>query len=41
VGQIVYIAKHFAGGRWKTLSIAKGKSADFNSAIGSGRASQR
>ena len=40
VGQIVYIAKHFAGGRWKTLSIAKGKSADFNSAIGSGRASQ-
>ena len=41
VGQIVYIAKHFAGGRWKTLSIAKGKSADFNSAIASGKASQR
>ncbi|MBD5782418.1 DUF1572 family protein [Pelagicoccus sp. NFK12] len=30
VGQIVYLAKRFAGERWQTLSIAKGKSAAFN-----------
>jgi hypothetical protein len=30
VGQIVYIAKHYAGGSWRTLSVAKGKSAEFN-----------
>ena len=27
VGQIVLLAKHFAGERWKTLSIARGQSA--------------
>ena len=27
VGQIVFLAKHFAGPQWKTLTIAKGKSA--------------
>jgi hypothetical protein len=26
VGQIVYLAKHFGGPRWKSLSIPKGKS---------------
>ena len=41
VGQIVYLAKHFAGGAWKTLTIPRGKSADFNSAAASGKASQR
>lgn len=30
VGQIVLLAKHFAGPRWQTLSIAKGKSAEFD-----------
>jgi hypothetical protein len=30
VGQIVYLAKHYAGGSWRTLSVAKGKSAEFN-----------
>lgn len=30
VGQIVLLAKHFAGARWQTLSIARGKSQDFN-----------
>jgi uncharacterized damage-inducible protein DinB len=30
VGQIVYLAKEKAGGRWTSLSIPKGKSADFN-----------
>lgn len=29
VGQIVYLARHFAGQGWKTLSIPKGKSAEF------------
>jgi len=30
VGQMVYLARHFAGGRWKTLSIPKGQSAQFS-----------
>lgn len=42
VGQIVFLAKHFAGREWKTLSIPPGgKSGDFNAAIASGKASQR
>ena len=30
VGQMVYLARHFAGERWKTLSIPKGQSAQFS-----------
>jgi len=30
VGQIVYLAKHFAGARWKTLSIPRGRSREFD-----------
>jgi len=30
VGQIVFLARHFAGGRWKSLSIPKGRSKDFD-----------
>jgi len=30
VGQIVYLARHLAGDRWTSLSIPKGKSAEFN-----------
>jgi hypothetical protein len=30
VGQIVFLAKHFAGDRWKSLSVPKGESANFN-----------
>ncbi|MGA7613779.1 MAG: DUF1572 family protein [Thermoanaerobaculia bacterium] len=30
IGQIVLLAKHRAGDRWVTLSIARGKSAEFN-----------
>ena len=30
VGQIVYLAKHYAGARWKSLSIPKGKSREFD-----------
>lgn len=32
VGQIVFLAKHLRVGEWKTLSIARGKSEEFNSA---------
>jgi Protein of unknown function (DUF1572) len=28
-GQIVFMAKHIRGGKWKTLSIPRGKSEDF------------
>ena len=31
VGQIILLAKHFRAGEWKTLSIPKNKSAEFNS----------
>jgi hypothetical protein len=30
IGQIVLLAKHFAGARWRTLSIPRGKSRDFD-----------
>ncbi len=30
VGQIVFLAKHLAGAKWQTLSIARGKSEEFN-----------
>jgi uncharacterized damage-inducible protein DinB len=41
VGQIVYVARHFAGNEWKTLTIPKKKSAEFNARVASGEASQR
>ncbi len=41
VGQIVYLAKHFAGSNWKALTIPRGKSADFNVKVASGEKSQR
>lgn len=30
-GQLVLLAKHFAGDRWKSLSVPRGGSVDFNS----------
>ncbi len=30
VGQIVYLARHFAGERWQTLSVPRGNSEAFN-----------
>jgi hypothetical protein len=30
IGQIVYVAKHLAGAHWKTLSVPRGQSAQFN-----------
>ena len=29
-GQIVFLARHFAGEKWQTLSVPKGKSNEFN-----------
>jgi len=41
VGQIVLLAKHFAGDRWQSLSIPRNRSADFNRKVAAGEASQR
>ena len=41
VGQIVYVAKHFAGSKWQTLTVPKKKSAEFNARVAAGEASQR
>jgi uncharacterized damage-inducible protein DinB len=40
-GQIVLLAKHFQHAQWKSLSVPKGKSAEFNAKIHAGEASQR
>jgi len=36
VGQIVFLSKHFAGDRWNSLSVPKGKSAELNARLGLG-----
>jgi uncharacterized damage-inducible protein DinB len=41
VGQIVFLAKHLRGSEWKTLSVPRNRSAEFNALVGSGKASQR
>jgi hypothetical protein len=41
VGQIVLLAKHFAGPKWESLSVPRGKSAEFNARVAAGAASQR
>jgi hypothetical protein len=41
VGQIVYMAKHFAGANWNSLTIPRGKSEEFTTRVASGKASQR
>jgi Protein of unknown function (DUF1572) len=41
VGQIVLLAKHFAGAGWKSLSVPRNRSAEFNRKVASGEASQR
>jgi hypothetical protein len=40
-GQIVLLAKHFQHANWKSLTVPRGKSADFNQRVGAGEASQR
>src|SRR5205823_2947744 len=41
VGQIGFLAKHFKGSDWKSLSVPKNKSGEFNSKVLTGQASQR
>lgn len=41
VGQIVFLAKHWVGPQWRSLSIPRGKSAQFNWDVAGGRVSQR
>jgi hypothetical protein len=36
-GQIVFLAKHLKSSEWKTLSIARGRSEDFNEKMDEGR----
>jgi hypothetical protein len=40
-GQIVFLAKHFQASDWKSLSVPRNKSADFNKRVLAGEASQR
>ena len=40
-GQIVFLAKHLKGNSWKTLSVPRNKSAEFNRRVLAGEASQR
>jgi hypothetical protein len=41
VGQIVYVAKHFAGAEWTALTIPRGKSEEFLASVVSRKVSQR
>jgi hypothetical protein len=40
-GQIVFLAKHLQHSNWKSLSVPRGQSAQFNSKVAAGEASQR
>jgi hypothetical protein len=40
-GQIVLLAKHFQHDKWRSLSVPRAKSADFNKRVLSGEATQR
>ena len=40
-GQIVFLAKHFRASEWKSLSVPRNKSAEFNRRVLAGEASQR
>ena len=41
IGQIVLLAKHFRSEQWKSLSVPKNKSAEFNQKVAAGEKSQR
>ena len=41
IGQIILLAKHFAGANWQTLSVARNRSAEYNRKVAAGEASQR
>jgi hypothetical protein len=40
-GQIVFLTKHFKASEWKSLSVPRNKSAEFNRRVLAGEASQR
>jgi hypothetical protein len=40
-GQIVFLAKHFQSSQWKSLTIPRRKSGEFNRRVVAGEASQR
>jgi len=40
-GQIVFLAKHFKADQWKSLSVPRNRSAEFNRKVLAGEASQR
>ena len=40
-GQIVLLAKHFRSQEWKSLSVPRNKSGEFNQRVLAGKASQR
>jgi Protein of unknown function (DUF1572) len=41
VGQIVMLAKHYAGEKWQTISVPRNRSAEYNLKVAAGEASQR
>ena len=41
IGQIIFLAKHFAGPDWNALTIPRRKSAEFNAKVAMRQASQR
>ncbi len=41
IGQIVFIAKHLKSAEWQTVSVARNRSAEFNTSVAGGEASQR
>jgi len=41
LGQIVYLAKHFAGDRWTAVTVPRGKSAEFTAGVARRETSQR
>jgi len=40
-GQIILLAKHFASDHWKSLTVPRNRSAEFNQAVQAGEKSQR
>jgi hypothetical protein len=41
IGQIVMLAKHFRSEQWKSLTVPRNKSAEFNQKVAAGEKSQR
>src|SRR4051812_21286575 len=41
IGQIVMLAKHFAGDHWQSLTIPRNRSAEVNARVAAGEISQR